>query len=69
MNENAGGVLDLMASNGLVDNADKTVLMVLNEKRQNPDTMNKIKVGECEVTQSKSTKSASSCFFLGVRIF
>ena len=55
MMEDANGVLDFMASNGLVANASKTVFMMLNDKEKfNPQ--NFIEVGGNMIPQSEETK-------------
>jgi hypothetical protein len=45
-----------MASNGLVANPSKTVLMMNNSKQKENDLPTKIKVGDHEIKKSKSVK-------------
>ena len=49
----ADRILRFMASNGLVANPSKTTFMVLNQKSRD---LLKVKVGECEITQVRTTK-------------
>ena len=55
MKEDANGVLDFMAFNGLVANASKTVFMVFNDKEKF-DPTNEIEVGGRMIPQSADTK-------------
>ena len=56
LQEDAEGILQFMASNGLVANPAKTDFMMLNQGKKDEETKLKIKVGQSEVEQSKSSK-------------
>ena len=56
LEEDANGVLDFMASNGLVANPSKTVFMLLNYRREESEEKKKIKVGEAMIEQEDHTK-------------
>ena len=59
MEEDAEEILKFMASNGLVANPSKTILIVMNKKEEEPM---KVKVGETYVEQEHTTK------LLGVQV-
>ena len=58
----AQNLLEFMASNGLVANASKTVLMILNNKAKLAENKLSIKVGQTEIEPEANTK------LLGVKI-
>ena len=62
MEEDAASLLSFMASNGLIANADKTSLVILNQKKKDKDQNNplSITIGKAKVTQVEKAK------FLGI---
>ena len=58
LEEDAEGILQFMASNGLVANPSKTEFILLNNKRKKEDEgeVVKIRVGDTEIPQSKSAR-------------
>jgi hypothetical protein len=56
LTDDAGSVLNFMASNGLVANASKTEFLFLNEKVSNEEPLTEIRVGQTMIQRSYSTK-------------
>jgi hypothetical protein len=56
LTDDAGSVLNFMASNGLVANASKTEFLFLNEKVSNEEPLTEILVGQTMIQRSYATK-------------